>query len=737
MHRTRQWRWRRRHAVPTALVGLAAAAFTLPTLTAVSGTPAAAASFPAADQAATDLYLVTLEGPGTAGLDAAGDGLPGWWREVEMRVRRERVLAAVEAPPPVYTWTTALHGVAVELDAEQAEELAEQPGVALVERDTLRPLAAAPAPAAPGASSAAAAGSSRGGAGTVIGVVDTGLAPESRAFAAAPGLGRLPAGFRGSCAEEQDASAVACTAKVVAAQWFVDGFGEESLRSAAVLSARDTDGHGTQAASIAAGNADVAVRDGRQELGTVTGQAPRARLAVYKACWSAPDPVDDGCSSADLVSAVDRATRDGVDVLNLSVGGSGRLDTLERALLGAAEADVVVVAAAGNDGARSTVGHVGPWVTTVGAATSPARRGDVVAAGDGPRLTGAMVSTRAVGPARAVLADTVRTPGATARQARTCAPGSLDAARTGGRVVVCERGGGVGRVEKSRTVRLADGVGMVLVNERPGSVAEDLHAVPTVHLDRADGDRLVAWVRRTPPAEARLRLLPRAGAVEARRGVTRWSARGAAGGAAVKPDLVAAGTGILAALPPDDDGAAWGFATGTSAAAARTAGAAAVLRSARPELSAAQVRSALATTAAPVPGAGVLDAGSGVLRPEQALAPGLVHDVAPGDYRAWLEERSGTDLNTPSVRLTGTRAGRAQERTVTNVGRRTFYYSSRVEGLRGRVRVTPAALTLAPGESATYRVERLGPDPRGLDDGWVVWRGARGSVTRVPVLVGR
>ncbi|GAA4674038.1 hypothetical protein GCM10023226_08950 [Nocardioides nanhaiensis] len=709
----------------------------------VPGTPASAAAFPAADDAETDLYLVTLEGPGTAGRDAAGDDLPGWWREVEMRVARERALDAVEAPAPLYTWTTALHGVAVELDAEQAEALAEQPGVALVERDALRPLAAAPTrtPAGAAAPAAGAAASSRGGAGTVIGVVDTGLAPESRAFAAAPGLGRMPAGFRGSCAEEQGAGAVACTSKVVAAQWFVAGFGEENLRSAAVLSARDTDGHGTQAASIAAGNADVAVRDGQQELGTFSGQAPRARLAVYKACWSAPDPVDDGCSSADLVSAVDRATRDGVDVLNLSVGGSGRLDTLERALLGAAEADVVVVAAAGNDGARATVGHVGPWVTTVGAASSPARRGDVVATAGGPRLTGAMVSTRAVGPAPAVLAAAVRTPGATPRQARTCAPGSLDAARTSGRVVVCERGGGVGRVEKSRTVRLADGVGMVLVNERPGSVAEDLHAVPTVHLDRADGERLLAWLRRTSPAEARLRLLPRAGAVEARRGVTRWSARGSADGTAVKPDLVAAGTGILAALPPDDDGAAWGFVSGTSAAAARTAGAAAVVRSARPELSAAQVRSALATTAAPMPGAGVLDAGSGVLRPDQALAPGLVHDVDPGDYRAWLEEqprdRAGTDLNSPSVRLAGTRGGRAQERTVTNLGRRTFYYSSRVEGLRGSVRVTPAALALAPGESATYRVERVGPAPRRPDDGWVVWRGARGSVTRVPVLVGR
>ena len=52
------------------------------------------------------------------------------------------------------------------------------------------------------------------------------------------------------------------------------------------------------------------------------GSHPRRALAVYKACWSAPDPHDDGCSAAGPVSAVDTGHRaDGVDVLNLSVGG--------------------------------------------------------------------------------------------------------------------------------------------------------------------------------------------------------------------------------------------------------------------------------------------------------------------------------------------------------------------------------------------------------------------------------
>ena len=73
-------------------------------------------------------------------------------------------------------------------------------------------------------------------------------------------------------------------------------------------------------ASIAAGNAQVSVQVNDQRLGSYGGVAPQARVAAYKACWTAPDPADDGCSTADLVTAVDTAVRDRVDVLNLSVG---------------------------------------------------------------------------------------------------------------------------------------------------------------------------------------------------------------------------------------------------------------------------------------------------------------------------------------------------------------------------------------------------------------------------------
>ncbi|WP_206051802.1 hypothetical protein [Nocardioides ferulae] len=78
-------------------------------------------------------------------------------------------------------------------------------------------------------------------------------------------------------------------------------------------------------------------------------------------------------------------------------------------------------------------------------------------------------------------------------------------------------------------------------------------------------------------------------------------------------------------------------------------------------------------------------------------------------------------------------------RTVTNTLPRARYFSVDVRGFAHHtVTVTPAAVRLGPGESANYtiRVDDTAT-VRPVDDGWVVWRGATGTVTRVPVLLGR
>ena len=67
-----------------------------------------------------------------------------------------------------------------------------------------------------------------------------------------------------------------------------------------------------------------------------------------------------------------------------------------------------------------------------------------------------------------------------------------------------------------------------------------------------------------------------------------------------------------------------------------------------------------------------------------------------------------------------------------------MYYSAARWGFTShRVRVTPAALRIAPGETRTVRIRvtgRPGTAAR-ADSGWVAWRGANGTRVRIPVVV--
>jgi hypothetical protein len=690
-------------------------------LVALAG-PAQAAETTATDDG--ELYLVTLSGPGSAG-DRAGATAHDF-RVAEVAAQ-DRTLATVGAAAPVYRWTTALNGYAVRLTADQAHLLADDPAVVAVEPDSIRRLAGASAPGSLGVEDVP----GRGGAGTVIGFVDSGLWPDSPLFADVRGLGRFPQSFRGTCASGTGWAADVCDRKIVGAHWYVDGFGADRIRSGASLSPLDDSGHGTLVASVAAGNSGVTVRIPGQRAGVYSGAAPQARLAVYKACWTAPDPRDDGCSAADLVTAIDRAVADRVDVLNLSADGGSEVDTVERALLGAAEADIVVVGASGNAGTTRYAAHASPWVTSVGGTTGVTRRGAVVA--PGLRLTGAMAARHPTRPVRLVLGSRVPAAGSRPGQSRYCLPGSLDAGRVAGRIVVCERGR-IGRVDKSAAVHRADGAGMVLLNVTRGQLSADFQQVPTVHLTKQDGRRLRAWLRSHP---GRLVSLRPDGVTRTPDRLVAWSSAGDPTASFLKPDVVGTAVGVLGATPPSPYGRRWDLGSGTSVAAARTSGIAAALIS-RHDWTAAEVRSALATTAGNVAGdPSLIRLGAGRTRARAADRPGLVFPVAPGDYRAWLDDSlDASALNTPSLMVHGPGTF---TRTVTNVGTRGMYYSSSARGFgRYQVSVVPAAVNLSPGQSTTFTVTVTGPaGPQALDDGFVLWRGANGNRVRVPVVIAR
>src|SRR5678815_5742880 len=120
-------------------------------------------------------------------------------------------------------------------------------------------------------------------------------------------------------------------------------------------SPRDYNGHGTHTSSTAGGNHDVTLTGPAAILGTSSGMAPRARIAMYKALWSTQDGVTASGFTSDLVAAIDQAVADGVDVINYSISGTRTnfLDPVEVSFLFAADVGVFVAASAGNEGPTS------------------------------------------------------------------------------------------------------------------------------------------------------------------------------------------------------------------------------------------------------------------------------------------------------------------------------------------------------------------------------------------------
>jgi subtilisin family serine protease len=110
--------------------------------------------------------------------------------------------------------------------------------------------------------------------------------------------------------------------------------------------------HGTHVAGIAAGNPGTTANVGGGRI-SVSGVAPRAYLGNYRVL-TVPTISNVGLdgNSPEIAAGIEAAVRDGMDVINLSLGepeiAPGR-DLVVRAIEGAAAAGVVPVIAAGND----------------------------------------------------------------------------------------------------------------------------------------------------------------------------------------------------------------------------------------------------------------------------------------------------------------------------------------------------------------------------------------------------
>ena len=82
-----------------------------------------------------------------------------------------------------------------------------------------------------------------------------------------------------------------------------------------------------------------------------------------------------------------------------------------------------------------------------------------------------------------------------------CIPGTLDAAKVTGKIVLCRRGA-VGRADKSLAVFQAGGAGMILYNnDNTDNLFTDRHWVPSVHVDFTPGVKVKEFIAKTEQAD--------------------------------------------------------------------------------------------------------------------------------------------------------------------------------------------------------------------------------------------
>ncbi|KAL5712082.1 hypothetical protein ACHQM5_014287 [Ranunculus cassubicifolius] len=591
------------------------------------------------------------------------------------------------------------------------------------------------------------------GQGAVIGVLDTGVWPESPSFDDRH-MPPMPKKWKGVCQEGEKFTSSLCNRKLIGARFYAKGHRASLISSPTsdspkeYISPRDAHGHGTHTSSTAAGSSVYMASVIGNGFGIARGVAPGAHVAIYKVCWFS------GCYSSDILKGIDDAIKDGVDILSLSLGGFPIPlydDSIAIGSFRAMEKGVLVICAAGNNGPiPSSVANEAPWITTVGASTLNRKFPAIVRLGNGKILYGESMYPGDSGKDLELVYLTGES-----RGSELCFKESLPKAKVRGKMVVCDRGVN-GRSEKGQIVKESGGAAMILANTEVTLEEDsvDVHVLPATLVGYSESIILKNYINSTLKPTARIEFGGTVIGKSRAPAVALFSSRGPSltTPSILKPDVIAPGVNIIAAwpqnlgpsgLPEDSRRVNFTVLSGTSMACPHVSGIAGLVRSTHPAWSPAAVRSAIMTTADVVDrlGAPIMDGskpaeifaiGSGHVNPERALNPGLVYNIMPEDYvthlctlgytkaevfaithrsvscKEIMAKNMGFSLNYPSISIIFKqgRMSKMVTRRVTNVGLPNSTYSVEVKAPEGvKVIVKPERLTFSHlYQSLSYKV---------------------------------
>ncbi|KAI3450700.1 hypothetical protein Pfo_007365 [Paulownia fortunei] len=592
----------------------------------------------------------------------------------------------------------------------------------------------------------------------IIGVIDTGVWPESKSFNDY-GLGPVPTKFKGECSTGENFTLSNCNRKIVGARFYYKGFVAyygplESFNHTFFLSARDSDGHGTHTASTIAGSVVPNVSLYGIGKGTARGGAPRARLSIYKACWF------NLCSDADILSAIDDAISDGVDIISMSLGPDPPQpiyfnDAISIGSFHAFQKGVVVSASTGNSFFPKTATNVAPWILTVAASTMDRDIQTNIYLGNSQVIKGNYLKGFSVNPTEMVsfyglvAGSAAAAPGIPSRNASFCKNNTLDPALVKGKIVVCTLEEILdNRREKATSIQQGGGVGIILVDPLATDIGVQF-VLPGTLIGLEEAEKLQAYMASQQNPVARisqtLTILPTKPSPE----MAMFSSMGPniITPDIIKPDITAPGVNVLAAWSPlaTDNTAGrsidYNIISGTSMSCPHVSALAAIVKSSHPSWSPAAIKSAIMTTATIQDNTksfirrhpngtqtSPFDYGSGHVNPAAAIDPGLIYDFDTSDIIDFLcstgaspaqlknltgeitycrnSPTSSHDFNYPSIGVSNLRENISVHRTVTYYGEGPAVYKAEVDYPAGvNVSVTPNELKFEKmGDKMSFRI---------------------------------
>ncbi|XP_061342603.1 subtilisin-like protease SBT3 [Gastrolobium bilobum] len=568
----------------------------------------------------------------------------------------------------------------------------------------------------------------------IVGLIDTGIWPESESFKDDGMTKKIPTKWKGTCEPGQEFNTSMCNFKLIGARYFNKGLIAANPNvTISMNSARDTTGHGTHTSSTVAGNYVNGASFFGYGEGVARGIAPRARLAMYKVLW------DEGEQASDVLAGMDQAIADGVDVISISFGFNNvplYEDPVAIAGFAAMEKGVVVSSSAGNDGPQLGTLHNGiPWVLTVAAGTIDRTFGSLTL-GNGKTIIGLTLFA-----ANAIVENLQLVYN---KNLSACnSVNLLSEAATRG-IIVCDNLDSVSVINQSNYISEAGVLGAVFISEDPRLIELGRLHSPSIVINPKEGPSVINYAKSVETPTASIKFTQTFVGIKPAPAVANYTSRGPSPSypGILKPDIMAPGTTVLAAFVPNKPAARIGnnvllpsgfnFLSGTSMACPHVSAVAALLKASHPEWTPAAIKSALVTTANPLDNtqnpirdngnpsrqhASPLAMGAGEIDPNRALDPGLIYDATPQDYinllcslgythnqiltitrsNSFNCTNPSSDLNYPSfIALYGNKTRSIVNefrRTVTNVGDGAATYRAKVKSPRGSVvRVSPEKL---------------------------------------------